>query len=996
MNLGFNIVPEDMTTQEGLKKIDHAFHTFLKGSDETLYGQYQAALTKAREDFDQSQILTKTAPYLETFLYQLFNIQGSRHLEKALHAKDIFQFKRQFLQRRVLKTYTLQDIDKLQIQFVKTQLTKFFGEPLTEISFYTHVNAWVQTQKHSPDNHDLLNKIKYAERFAAWALLSHEGQKVYRHSFLFSVSQTQNFDHLFPVQKTPQGFSAKWTSPRRGFDLTDPGGGQEEALQIAHYCLICHTRGKDSCRKGCHGPSGVQKNPLGDSLTGCPLDQKISEMLQVYRQGFPIGALAIVMIDNPLCAATGHRICNDCSKACIFQKQTPVDVPRAETQILKEVLSLGVEIYTLLALWNPLNFDSVFPQPAKNYKICIAGQGPAGFSLAYFLLKKGYHVTGLEALNIKTDLRFPFPVETLNDLTPYHDIDDFGGVMTYGITARWDKRYLTLIRLILSRFQRYQIYGNTRLGSTVTTNQVFEQGYDHLSLCLGAGRPNIPDIENVNCPGVRQAADVLMNIHLNRVGKGGRPSLSLELPLVVIGGGLTAVDAATEARAYYKEMCQDVYRSLGPSQFKTFYEHGKALSQAATEEDRDRLIDKWGGVTLVYRRHMQTAPSYRKNAYELQKAMEEGIGFYDESPPTKIEKDATGKAVGITFKDGRFLAAKTILLATGTHPNTMIAHEEKWDVTPEGYFEPIPSSTYFLTNQISFLGDLHPDSAGSVVKAIAAAKSAAKDIDTFFTTHRPLPRKGRGFQKPFFQQKTVIDHPTASITQFKVKAPSLCLNYLPGQFYKAQVRGYHPIALTPSKVTGETLTFLTPTHSRVGHALKNHQEVTFMGPCGTPEDISAHEDVLCLGEGFAAFSLQGVATAFKAEHNTVFVGFVSPGPEYALLSRTLRAASHHFSTAHTLSEVINSLPTFPGQKIYIAGSAAFIAQAQAHFPRATIRSFVHAPMQCMMKAVCGACVYLAKHPTFGCAHHIQNSADYDPKNLEERGEHDRKLRKAFL
>ena len=42
---------------------------------------------------------------------------------------------------------------------------------------------------------------------------------------------------------------------------------------------------------------------------------------------------AIAIIDNPMCAATGHRICNDCMKACIYQKQEPVDIPQVETRV---------------------------------------------------------------------------------------------------------------------------------------------------------------------------------------------------------------------------------------------------------------------------------------------------------------------------------------------------------------------------------------------------------------------------------------------------------------------------------------------------------------------------------------------------------------------------------------------------------------------------------------------------------------------------------------
>ncbi len=60
----------------------------------------------------------------------------------------------------------------------------------------------------------------------------------------------------------------------------------------------------------------------------------------VRRAGDSVGALAIVCIDNPMCPGTGHRICNDCMKACVFQKQEPVNIPQIETRVLTEVLTL--------------------------------------------------------------------------------------------------------------------------------------------------------------------------------------------------------------------------------------------------------------------------------------------------------------------------------------------------------------------------------------------------------------------------------------------------------------------------------------------------------------------------------------------------------------------------------------------------------------------------------------------------------------------------------
>ena len=124
----------------------------------------------------------------------------------------------------------------------------------------------------------------------------------------------------------------------------------------------------------------IAVNALGIELPGCPLDEKISEMHALRKAGDAIGALAIVTVDNPMCPGTGHRICNDCMKACIYQKQEPVDIPQVETRVLKDVLNLpwGFEIYSLLTRWTPFDLHRPMPKAPTGKKVLVAGMGPAG------------------------------------------------------------------------------------------------------------------------------------------------------------------------------------------------------------------------------------------------------------------------------------------------------------------------------------------------------------------------------------------------------------------------------------------------------------------------------------------------------------------------------------------------------------------------------------------------------------------------------------------
>ena len=66
-------------------------------------------------------------------------------------------------------------------------------------------------------------------------------------------------------------------------------------------------------------------------------------------------------------------------KACIYQKQEPVDIPQVETRTLKDVLALpwGFEIYSLLTRWNPLDLRRPLPQAARAATRCwSSGWGP--------------------------------------------------------------------------------------------------------------------------------------------------------------------------------------------------------------------------------------------------------------------------------------------------------------------------------------------------------------------------------------------------------------------------------------------------------------------------------------------------------------------------------------------------------------------------------------------------------------------------------------------
>src|SRR5206468_8129918 len=217
--------------------------------------------------------------------------------------------------------------------------------------------------------------------------------------------------------------------------------------------------------------------------------------------------------------------------------------------------------------WNPLSFERPLPRPDSGYKVLIVGLGPAGSTLSHHLMNDGHTVIAVDGLKVEplpadlsgvtpTGERVPFrPIRDVNEL--YESLDNrvmagFGGVAEYGITVRWNKNFLKLERLLLERRRQFSMYGGVRFGGTLTVDEAFADGFNHIALCAGAGRPTVLDIPNGFARGVRAASDFLMALQLTGAAKRESiANLQIRLPVVVIGGGLTAIDTATESLAYY-------------------------------------------------------------------------------------------------------------------------------------------------------------------------------------------------------------------------------------------------------------------------------------------------------------------------------------------------------------------------------------------------------------------------------------------------------------
>ncbi|MCW5979844.1 MAG: hypothetical protein KIT09_17315 [Bryobacteraceae bacterium] len=352
LELKFGLKFDDLYRREGLQVLDSRFLKYLEGLDPALLQRLAAARARpeALAAKERSELILALAPVVESFIAELFGIADeleelrSRHLEP----ERLFFVKRQFVQRSQYVKTAAPEAARIDGEALAAELEALFGEPFSEEAYAAHVARWLETEAANRDN------LVLAGRYAAWALNTEEGRRMHIFGALFRFPQKIDMYNLVPAEAIvrngveQKGLGGEHWRSRDGFQLTDAGMNLVEALDQARYCIKCHNQGKDSCSTGLIEKTGAfRQTVFGVTLNGCPLEEKISEFQTLKEQGHALGALAVIAIDNPMAAATGHRICNDCMKSCIYQKQEPVNIPQVETRTLKDALALpwGFEIY---------------------------------------------------------------------------------------------------------------------------------------------------------------------------------------------------------------------------------------------------------------------------------------------------------------------------------------------------------------------------------------------------------------------------------------------------------------------------------------------------------------------------------------------------------------------------------------------------------------------------------------------------------------------------
>jgi NAD(P)H-flavin reductase len=365
-----------------------------------------------------------------------------------------------------------------------------------------------------------------------------------------------------------------------------------------------------------------------------------------------------------------------------------------------------------------------------------------------------------------------------------------------------------------------------------------------------------------------------------------------------------------------------------------FIAHGRAIRAEREAARRDgraphlaALIDSWGGVTIAYRRRLIEAPSYTLNHEEVAKAMEEGIRFAELLTPVAVEIDEFGQAAALHLTrpgaqpdqppEKVEFPARTILVAAGTQPNTVLGREDPANFTLDGrYFRALdedgnpvapervakPAAVQVLTHlredgrAVSFFGDLHPSFSGNVVKAMGGATLGYPVVSRMLarlTPSSPSPEELRARLDDELRARVhEVIRLTPKIVEIVVRAPMAARAFKPGQFYRLQnyetlaprvdgtTLAMEGLALTGAAVDREqgllsTIVLEMGGSSDLCALLKPGEPVILMGPTGTPTETPSGETVLLVGGGLGNAVLFSIAAAFRAQGSRVlyFAGY---------------------------------------------------------------------------------------------------------------------------
>src|SRR5436190_10836680 len=283
-------------------------------------------------------------------------------------------------------------------------------------------------------------------------------------------------------------------------DIRPPFENKTAAVVEANRCIFCYDA---PCTKS------------------CPTHIDVPKFIKQITTDNVKGSAHTILSSNIMGAGCA-KVCpveKLCEGACVFNllEEEPIQIARLQ------------QYSTVKALKN--NWQLFQRKPSVGKKVAIVGAGPAGLSCAHVLSREGI------------------------DVTIFEKEAKCGGLMTYGIVAYTvtpqfcedEVNYITAIGGI-------EIKYNQELGKEITLKQLKKE-FDAVYLGIGVGVARQLDIPGEKLEGVVDAIQFIYDIRDK-----GYSTVPVGDKVAVIGMGMTAIDAATQAKRLGAKEVTMIYR----------------------------------------------------------------------------------------------------------------------------------------------------------------------------------------------------------------------------------------------------------------------------------------------------------------------------------------------------------------------------------------------------------------------------------------------------
>ena len=370
-----------------------------------------------------------------------------------------------------------------------------------------------------------------------------------------------------------------------------PPLGRPEALIEADRCYFCFDA---PCTAAC--PTGID----------------IPAFIRKIRSDNIRGSAHTILSENimgGMCA----RVCPTevpCEEACVrnTHEEKPVEIGALQRYATDPVIDAGIQ---------------PFPRAAPSGRtVAVVGGGPAGLSCAHRLAALGHEVV------------------------VFNRDEKLGGLNEYGIAAykTVDDFAQTEVDYILA-VGGIEVRNGVALGGDVSLPELVGQ-FDAVFIGIGLGRSNELGIDGEDLEGVVNAIDYIAELRQAR----NKGTLPVGKTVVVIGGGMTAIDIAVQSRHLGAEQVHMVYRRGPENMSASGFEQALAQTSGVSIHHRappKRILgsdhvtgvefDTGGGKFVLYADMVFKAIGQRMDGIEGLR-LENGRIVVDESHRTSLDK----------------------------------------------------------------------------------------------------------------------------------------------------------------------------------------------------------------------------------------------------------------------------------------------------------------------------------------------------------------------